>query len=90
MERKDWKKLDDCIRGKLNERRVDTCENNEDVDEKLRCKQAIDECVPDKKRLCTIKREISDSTRRLYEERARKFSSISAQGGKVTRQLRKR
>ena len=65
MERKDWKKLDDCIRGKLNERRVDTCENNEDVDEKLRCKQAIDECVPDKKRLNTIKREISDSTRRL-------------------------
>ena len=53
-------------------------------------KKAVDKCVPNKKRLSCIKRDTSDATRRLYEVRARKFSSIAAKGGKVTRQLRKR
>ena len=51
---------------------------------------AIQSCVPNKKRLSVIKREISDRTRRLYEARAQKFSDITAQGGNVSKQLRKR
>ena len=52
--------------------------------------QAIAVNVPNKKRLSTIKREPSARTRALYEARAQKFSAITAQGGTVTRQLRKR
>ena len=53
-------------------------------------RQAIEETVPNKKRLSTTKRAISDKTRQLYEARTRKFSVIAAQGGTVTKQLRKR
>ena len=52
--------------------------------------QAIEDTVPSKKRLSTEKRAISDGTRQLYEARTRKFSAIAAEGGKVTKQLRKR
>ena len=52
--------------------------------------KAIEVNVPAKKRLSSIKRAPSERTRALYEARAHKFSSISAQGGKVTKQLRKR
>ena len=52
--------------------------------------QAIETCVPAKKRLNEIKRDTSDRTRMLYEKRERKFSAIAAKGGTVTAQLRKR
>ena len=96
MTREDWGKLDNCIREKLSTHtaNVESCAKAQ-VDAKLKCmntciQQAIKECVPDKKRLSAIKREISDETRRVYEERASKFSSIAAQGGKISKQLRKR
>ena len=50
----------------------------------------IQKCVPNKKRLSTIKRATSEVTRNIYEARARKFSHIVEQGGTITKQLRKR
>ena len=66
---------------------------NEHIDEKLTrmndsVQKAIETCVPAKKRLSSIKRNTSDNTRKLYEIRAKKFSTIEAQGGKVSPQLR--
>ena len=52
--------------------------------------QAIAKTVPNKKRLSTVKHAISERTRRLHEARTQKFSTIVAQGGKVTKKLRKR
>lgn len=40
-------------------------------------------CVPNRKRMHDIKREISDDTRKIYEARSTKFNKINAQGGKV-------
>ena len=69
--------------------------SNAHIDERLsrinNClRRAIEECVSNKKRLHAVKREISDTTRKIYEARTAKFSKITAQGGKVTPQLRKR
>ena len=52
--------------------------------------RAIEKNVPTKKRLSSIKRAPSERTRALYEARAQKYSSIAAQGGTITKQLRKR
>ena len=51
---------------------------------------AIQKCVPTKKRLSSEKRVTSEATRRIYESRAQKFSKVVAQGGTVSKQLRKR
>ena len=70
-------------------------QGTEHLDERLNrmysCVQnAVESCVPAKKRLSTIKRNTSDATRSLYEARTKKFSAIMAQGGKVSPTLRKR
>ena len=53
-------------------------------------KKAIDECVPARCRSTEIKRRVSDDTRSLYEERTRRFSAISAKGGKISKSMRRR
>ena len=90
-----WARLNDCIKDNLAANEPTAIAEDSHVDTELKrmntcIQQAIKECVPDKKRLSTVKREVSDDTRRLYEERARKFSAITARGGKVSKQLRKR
>lgn len=52
--------------------------------------RAIDEHVPDKEKNSHVRRRVSDATRGMYEERARRFSKIVAQGGEVSRSMRKR
>ena len=70
-------------------------DNNEHLDERLKrmnsCVQnAVESCVPIKKRLCSTKRNTSDATRKLYEDRSAKFSAIGAAGGKVSPSMQKR
>ena len=61
------------------------------LDRMNKCIQdAIETNVPTKKRLSQVKRCVSDTTRRLYEVRAQKFSEITTQGGTPSKQLRKR
>ena len=97
MDRNKWDSLGDAFNKAMQEREEPQpgANSNAHIDESLTrmnaCLQkAIDETVPNKKRLSTVKRAISERTRRLYDARTRKFSAIAAQGGKVTKQLRKR
>ena len=52
--------------------------------------KAIEKCVPNKSKSASIKRRVSDKTRNLYEVRTRRFSAITAQGGKVSKSMRRR
>lgn len=52
--------------------------------------KAIEKCVPDRSRSTSIKRRVSDKTRSLYENRTRRFSDITAQGGKVSKSMLRR
>ena len=52
--------------------------------------KAIEKCVPNKSKSTEIKRRVSDKTRTLYEERTRRFSAITAQGGKISKSMRRR
>ena len=98
MDEERWSQLSATFNEEMQQRsetRVNSPGANAHIGESLTrmniCLQrAIEANVPDKKRLSTIKRAPSDRTRALYEARAQKFSSIIAQGGKVTKQLRKR
>ena len=97
MDEERWSTLNDAIAKNLHAHKIEHPDQESDTspDDKLTrmnsCIQAaIQKCVPTKKRLSTVKRQPSEETRRLYEVRAQKFSAIVAQGGTVTKQLRKR
>ena len=51
---------------------------------------AIEKCVPVKSKATALRRRVSDRTRAIYEERAKRFSSIIAKGGKIGRSMRRR
>ena len=93
-----WTNLEDEFKSAMKNNQSEAqgdSDSNTHIDESLTrmnscLQQAINKCVPNKKRLGTIKREPSERTRALYEARAQKFSTITAQGGTVTKQLRKR
>ena len=98
MNKDKWADLEDefksAMKNNTSEAQIDS-DSNTHIDESLThmnscLQQAINKCVTNKKRLSTIKREPSERTRALYEARAQKFSTITAQGGTVTKQLRKR
>ena len=91
-----WRQLDDEFKAAMEKSKTPaTTDTNANIDESLTrmnscLRQAIEATVPNKKRLSTIKRATSEKTRSLYVARTRKFSAIVAQGGKVSKQLRKR
>lgn len=81
MTRDDWLRLDYEINDALHKCEEPTVTENTHIDASLThmnvcINQAIEECVPCKKRLSVIKREPSEKTRDLYGARARKFSKI--------------
>ena len=97
MNAEDWSRLNETIGKTLEASRPQGYAQNSkgDIDARLKhmnksIQAGIDTCVPNKKRLSSIKRKVSERTRNLYEARAQKFSSITAQGGTVTPRLRKR
>ena len=100
MQNEDWHRFDEKLSEKLQSSSVQAEKNENEITTKCidaqlkrmnNCiRSTIQECVANKKRLNDIKREISDRTRNLYEQRAAKFSKITAQGGTVSKQLRKR
>ena len=97
MDAESWKRLDTEFCTKMQGHRdlQQDPHSQAGIDERLSrmnscLQEAIETCVPNKKRLSAIKRETSEETRRLYEARATKFSRIEARGGKVSAQLRKR
>ena len=68
---------------------------NEHIAKRVTCmntsiRRAIDACVPNKDTKTYVRRQVSDSTREMYAERAKRFSKIEAQGGKVSRSMRHR
>ena len=92
-----WSDLNDEIKEKLQAHKTDHPDSifEHSPDARLTrmntCIQsAIQKCVPSKKRLSTTKRATSESTNRLYETRAQKYDHIIAQGGTITKRMRKR
>ena len=88
MTKESWQQLNTAIGDNLGNADLLRDQNSDaGTDERLQrmnscIKNAVDACVPNKKRLSCIKRDTSDATRRLYEVRAQKFSSTAAKGGK--------
>ena len=96
MRTEDWSKLNDTIGETLETSRPQGHEQDrkDDIDARLKhmnksIQTVIDTCVPNKKRLSSIKHKVSERTRNLYEARDQKFSSITAQGDTITPGLRK-
>ena len=96
MTSESWKQLDEEIGNNLRNKELQQDQStDEGTDERLHrmntcINDAVEKCVPSKKRLSSIKRDTSDETRRFCEVRTRKFSNMMTKGDKVTRQLRKR
>ena len=96
MDRSKWQQFGAEFLSAMEKSETPTSQDaNESIDENLTrmnscLRQAIETTVPNKKRLSTIKRAPSERTRALYVARTQKFSAIAAQGGKITKQLRKR
>ena len=101
MTKKNWAELNDMIAVNLkkhDEKKPTGMRHaevkvtiNERLNRMNNCIQDVTQsCVPTKKRLSTIKREVSDRTHSLYKARTQKFGTITAQGGTSTKHLRKR
>ena len=98
MTKENWEQLGERIKDNLQRTAVqkDTGgQTNEEIQERVErmnaaISDAVRDCVPDKDNKARGRRRVSERTRKLYEQRAQRFSKIVAQGGEVTKSMRKR